>query len=133
MKLQLISIVLIIALQIDARGIQGEWRCMAMNIDGDPVDEAATKKMRLVIERKTFIQRAAGKELLKLNYELLGNGVIRFDVPDSDVKTYFLGRYELEAGKLRVAFPGPLVVGKPPAPPPDFGTGDGRTVSSWER
>jgi hypothetical protein len=58
-------------------------------------------------------------------------GVIRFDVPGQDVG--FLGRYEIKGNRLRVCYPGPLVVGKPPQPPEKIESGPKVTVAEWER
>lgn len=115
----------------DAKAIQGEWRCTSMVIDGEKMKLSVASRIRLTLDDKTYREHALGKELQSFTYRLLPGGLIRFDVPG----VYFLGRYELKDGKLKLCFPGRLEVGKEPQPPSAFASkpGSRATLSTWER
>jgi hypothetical protein len=83
------------------------------------------------IDGKSWREEARGKEMQRFNIQLRADGVIRFEVPGQDVA--FLGRYELKNGRLKVCYPGPLEVGKPPQPPAKIEPGPKVTVAEWER
>jgi hypothetical protein len=75
-----------------------------LNMDGDRVDADVLKQVRLLVDRNAYREEAAGRELQKLDYHLLLNGMIRFETRG----TWFLGRYELDGRRLRVCYPGPF-------------------------
>ncbi len=65
----------------DAKAIQGHWRCVGLNIDGEKVKLSVASRIRLKVDGSAYMENALGKELQKLTYRLLPGGLVRFEVP----------------------------------------------------
>jgi uncharacterized protein (TIGR03067 family) len=111
--------------------LDGEWQCVHLSIDGEKVPRKVAEKVWLVVDGKSWKEEARGKEMQRFDIQLRPNGVIRFDVPGKNVG--FLGRYEIKGNRLKVCYPGPLEVGKPPQAPEKIEPGPKVTVAEWER
>jgi hypothetical protein len=65
-----------LANEADAKAIRGEWRCTSLNVDGQAVKLSAASALWLTMNGKLYLEEAGGKEIQRLGYELLADGVI---------------------------------------------------------
>jgi hypothetical protein len=112
---------------VPARPLDGDWRCTELVIDGEMQPRWTFGAVRLSIFGHLWRQDANGRELDAFDVTFRPDGTMKLRKGDVTL----LGRYELRGDRLRIAYPGPLEVGKPLRPPTDLTTA--LTIAEWRR